>query len=75
MFKLKSLLHILALGICCTNVLAIDKTELTIEEQRIEKAQQLMPDVVKRLKSTVEAFQTQILTAKNAATLNKIIPT
>ncbi len=63
------------MSIYCENIAAIDKTELTVEEQRIEKAKQLMPDVVNRFKSNVEAFKTQISQAANFSVLSELVLT
>lgn len=54
-------------------VSALDLTELTVEEKRIDKAIEAMPKVTSRLDSRVKQFETQIVKAKNYTALTEIV--
>ena len=67
-------LSLLVAGVITSgSVAAKDLTQLTVEEQRIEKAQAKMPTVVNRLDQRVNKFSEQLSKARNYTTLTQLV--
>lgn len=73
MSKFKYIFIIFLLSINGVSFVASDNLLLTVEEQRIEKARQLMPSVLSSLKSNLEAFNLHLSQTKNLSDLQKVV--
>jgi len=69
----KKYFFFLVLVVSCNNLYALDKTNLTVEELRISKAEVSLPLVVNRLSKTLDSFKRSISDADNLAALRTVV--
>jgi len=73
MFTMKKAVALLTMSVLSLTLNAQDHTELTVEEQRIGKAEQLMPRVTTRLDARIDLFSEQLAQARNLTVLTQLV--